>query len=176
MAILQDIIQAAAEHRTRLREAIGCVDAGLSRDVEGVPDALAGLYRIAAGTPRAIKDQTLMDIVPGYRLIHQSELADEITAFRTAYPKLVTHYPFLADYSSRYFTVDSNDGVVYTVDLQYGAAPISRNLDRFLETIRAFYLEGVYCLAPDGYLDYDVDREGQIGATLNPEYPYWIEG
>jgi hypothetical protein len=176
MTTLRDIITAAAKHRPTLPRAIGCADAGVLRDVDGVPDAIASVYEVAEGTPRQIEDQRVMDIVPGYRLIHKAELAAEITTFRAAYPDLTTHYPFLADYSSSYFTVDSIDGVVHTVDRECGVEPISRSLGRFLDTILACYAQEIYFLDADGYLEYDADKEGDVGAALNPEYPYWTEG
>jgi hypothetical protein len=170
---MQDIIIEASRQRPALPRAIGYAGAYPLRDVTGVPDPIAPIYRIAEGTLRGIEDQTLMDIVPGYRLIHQTELPSEIFAFRKAYPSLRTHYPFLADYSSCYYTIDSMDGVVYRVRLESDATPISDSLKHFLDTLLVFYRQTIYFCDAEGYLDYNTELEGKIGAVLNPRYEYW---
>ena len=49
------------------------------------------------------------------------------------------------------------------------------SLEKFLETICEFYKQGVYFLDSDGYLDYDMNREGIIGSAINPGVKYWTE-
>jgi len=169
---LKDVILAATRQRQSFAIAIGYSGKDYLVNTVDVPKVLSGLYAIAEGTPRCIKDQSVMDIVPGYRLIHRLELQDEIKAFRKAYPNLVTHSPFLADYSSCYYTVDS-EGVVYSVDSVHGAEAISKSLQIFLATVLDCYIRGAYFLDADGYLDYDPEFEGQIGSELNPDYQYW---
>lgn len=39
----------------------------------------------------------------------------------------------------------------------------------------AFYLSGVFHLDEEGFLDYDFEREGIIGAEYNPGIGYWSE-
>jgi hypothetical protein len=43
----------------------------------------------------------------------------------------------------------------------------------FLRTISAFYVYDVYFLDEDNYLDYDLEKEGIIGAKLNQGIDYW---
>ena len=43
------------------------------------------------------------------------------------------------------------------------------------ETIIAFYTENVFYLDDDGFLDYDFEKEGVIGAIHNPDIEYWLE-
>ena len=171
--LFSEILSLAIAQRPALAEAIGFSGTEARRDARGVPSEIAPLYRVASGTPRGIADQSVMDIVPGFRLIHQAELPTETASFRDAYPALGTLYPFLADYSSCYYAVDSADGTVLKVDVEFGATPISQNLEQFLKTVLVFYRQGVYFLDSDGYLDYDENMEGKIGAALNQGYAYW---
>jgi hypothetical protein len=39
--------------------------------------------------------------------------------------------------------------------------------------VRQCYADGIYFLDADGYLDYDFDKEGAIGARLNPGCEWW---
>ena len=48
-------------------------------------------------------------------------------------------------------------------------------IKKFFETICAFYQFNVYFLDTDGYLDYDLELEGTIGAEINLGIPYWLE-
>lgn len=41
--------------------------------------------------------------------------------------------------------------------------------------IIAFYHKDVFYLDEDGYLDYDFEKEGLIGAAYNPDIEYWME-
>ena len=45
----------------------------------------------------------------------------------------------------------------------------------FFKTMIAFYLSGVFHLDEEGFLDYDFEREGIIGAEYNPGIGYWSE-
>lgn len=49
------------------------------------------------------------------------------------------------------------------------------SVELFLKTIIAFYLKNVFYLDRDGFLDYDFEREGIIGAEYNPGIDYWTE-
>jgi hypothetical protein len=43
----------------------------------------------------------------------------------------------------------------------------------FFETICNFYVENIYFLDEDGYLDYDFERYGEVGKKYNPGIEYW---
>ena len=47
------------------------------------------------------------------------------------------------------------------------------NSEKFLETLCEFYKSNVYYLDSDGYLDYDFEKEGEIGAKINKNIDYW---
>ena len=49
------------------------------------------------------------------------------------------------------------------------------SVELFFKTIIAFYTQDVFFLDKDGYLDYDFEKEGIIGAAYNPGIDYWIE-
>ncbi|MDE6732737.1 MAG: hypothetical protein K2J77_07680 [Oscillospiraceae bacterium] len=49
------------------------------------------------------------------------------------------------------------------------------SVEDFWITTIAFYDEGVYFLAKDGYLNYNMDKESEIGEKYNPEISYCRE-
>jgi hypothetical protein len=173
--VFKRVLEAAIKQRPNLGPAIGFDPDRLPLDSGGVADELACMYRIAEGTRRDIEDQSAMDIVPGYRLIHRDELAEETDSFRRGYDDLPNHLPFLADYASCFYTVDIDTGLVHMVDPVFRAGPISDSLLSFWRTMLACYLEGAYGTDEDGFLACDDSREAEIGARLNPEYEFWTE-
>ena len=58
----------------------------------------------------------------------------------------------------------------------YDLVLLHKSLEEFLETICEFYKQGVFFLDDDGFLDYDMDKEGEVGALFNPDVAYWSEG
>ncbi len=155
---LKNIVRAAIKQRPEFKVTIGFSEKKLQHNIDTLPKSIVGLYNNVKGTLHGIENQALMDIIPGYRLIHVDELSSEIVKFRKTYPDLNTKIPFLADYASCYYTVDSINGAVYLIDREYNIKHISLTLEQFLKTILAFYEQGVYFLDDDGYLDYDFDE------------------
>ena len=52
------------------REHIKNTIAPVLRNLIDMPDIYYEIYELVGGTPRDIKDQALMDFIPGYRLIN----------------------------------------------------------------------------------------------------------
>lgn len=146
-----------------------------------IPVLFQTIYGRVSGTRRDIKHQQLMDFIPGYRLIHICELIEENNKFKSMYYNYtnIKLIPFLANYSSDFICYGKmNDGkeVIGIVTHDDNQFQIMHNSsEKFFETICAFYKENVYFLDTDGYLDYDFEKEGIIGAEINLNVDYWIE-
>ena len=166
---IEKIFEFAFKQRPKLKDSVGYRQ---SADLSGIPSQLHCIYQLAIGTNRNVKDQTVLDLIPGYRLIHISELADE----KKICGEMVQSddfFPFFADYSCRYIALNTPKGSVYRVSSDGGSELLSFSVATYLNTIEAFYSGGAYFLDSDGFLDYDFDKEGEIGAKLNPFIAYW---
>ena len=150
-----------------------------------VPEIYREIYSTFAGTPRDVKEQKLMDFIPGYRLIHIEELQVEYNAFmRTVGFDAICEnqmemvVPLLADYASNYICYvkkQDNTEAIFAYSTDEGFIEMHRSLERFFETIITFYKENVYFLDNNGFLDYDFEKAGAIGGKLNPGIKYWTE-
>lgn len=169
---IHEVIKIASKQRPEFANAIGFGD---PVDESVIPKPLDAVYSVASGTKESLTDQTLMDLIPGYRLIHIDELKDETKNFHDLYTDLNDFIPFMADYTSAYIAIDERDGSIYRVSPDYEEIKMAANLDKFWETVYQCYESETYFLDPDGYLDYDFDKEGEIGLSINPECRYWSE-
>ena len=152
---------------------------------QSVPEIFREIYSRFAGTHRNTEQQKLMDFIPGYRLIHIEELEDEYSALSRMMESYDLHknrievvIPLLADYSSDYICYvkkRDNTEAIFTYSPVDGLVEQHSSLERFFETIIAFYKENVYFLDDDGFLDYDFERAGVIGEKYNPGIRYWTE-
>ncbi|MBC2582896.1 SMI1/KNR4 family protein [Clostridium sp. DJ247] len=149
-----------------------------------IPRLYQVIYDNVSGTRRDIKNQKLMDFIPGYRLIHIDELLDE----KKSLDKMIASsngidneiiIPLLANYSSDFIcylrTVNGDEIIVNLFHDDCEVVLMHKSVEKFLETICEFYKENVYYLDDDGYLDYDIIKEGEIGAKLNNGVSYWLE-
>jgi len=141
-------------------------------------------YSKVSGTRRDIQKQELMDFIPGYRLIHISELNYEKKKLNKIYnyynnDKIQKIIPYLTNYSSDFICygkmTDGRDIVVSIMHDEQKLTLMHESIEKFFETICEFYKDNVYFLDTDGYLDYDVEREGEVGAKINENITYWIE-
>ena len=157
----------------------------LSRIMPVVPEVFWVIYQKVAGTYRNIENQKFMDFVPGYRLIHIEELESEYHNLLQMLPlddicesQIRTIMPLLADYSSCYICyVETNDNeeTIFHYSLNDGLQKMHTSVELFFKTIIVFYNQDVFYLDGDGFLDYDFEKEGVIGAECNPGIDYWIE-
>lgn len=145
-------------------------------------ELLQVIYGTIAGTRRNIANQ-LMDFTPGYRLIHIEELDYESKNLsryikQNMPPLFDTIIPILANLSSDYTclaVIDGKESIVKVLHDSDQIEIIHKDSTDFLQTLCAFYNEGVYFLDPQGFLDYDFIAEGAVGAKLNPQIKYWQE-
>jgi hypothetical protein len=178
-SLLHEVIELASRSRTGLADAIGLRRPDGSRAISharvSVPGSLQDIYAVAEGTRRDIADQSLMDIVPGYRLVHYDELDLTRRQFHSVWPELKDYVPFLADYSGCHYLLGTADGIVGHLDREEGFAKVSSSLEAFWKTVRQCYVDGVYFLDADGYLDSDYEKEGALGTRLNPGCEWWTD-
>lgn len=175
--------------RNGYRESLGIANPKwneiLSQTLPIVPKVFQSIYRNVSGTYANIENQKYMDFVPGYRLIHITELGKEYCALSQMLvaddicrSKIEPLIPLLADYSSCYIcyaVINNNAEVIFHYSPTEGLQKMHTSVESFLKTIIAFYLNGVFYLDKDGFLDYDFEKEGSIGAEYNPGVDYWIE-
>lgn len=176
--LFEQVVKKAISQRPNMEEAIGYyakVSEHLVTTDTFLPPVLSNMYRIVTGTLASIEDQSVMDIIPGLRLIHHAELQNETKKFTDMYTDLMFHVPFLADYSSCYVTVNTYDGAIYRVAPEYGTSKVALSLDAFWETVLTCYQNGAFFLDDEGYLDFDFEAEGRIGLRMNPNCEYWME-
>lgn len=149
-----------------------------------IPKLFRTIYSNVSGTERDIKEQELMDFTPGYRLIHISEIVDESDNIKNILidEKLYNNevlIPILGNYSSDYICYyKNNDGeeLICSLRNDSGELIVKHNSpEKFLETVCEFYVQGVYFLDSDGYLDYDMDKEHIVGSSINHGIAYWNE-
>jgi len=149
-----------------------------------MPSLFQITYSKVSGTRRDIQKQELMDFIPGYRLIHISELNYEKNTLNKIYnqcnnDKIQKLIPYLANYASDFICygkmADGRDVVVSIMHDEQQPILMHESIEKFYETICEFYKDNVYFLDADGYLDYDYKREGKIGAKINENINYWTE-
>jgi len=167
-----DVVASILGQRPGFKDAAGVASVKPSDDV---PPPLATIYAAADGTEQETEFQTDVDIVPGFRLIHRKELANETALFHQTYSGIEDFIPFLADDSSCYVAFNGGDGSVVRVAQEYGLSRVADTLDDFWTTVLACYEEGAYFLDEEGFLDYDFEKEGDIGLRINPNCSYWSE-
>lgn len=149
-----------------------------------IPKLFSAIYNNVSGTKRAINEQELFDFCPGYRLIHISELIKEsdniknILIDEKIYDNEVI-LPILANYSSDYICYYKNragEELICSLRNDSGELIVKHNSsEAFLITVCEFYKQGVYFLDSDGYLDYDIEKENEVGSIINSGITYWNE-
>lgn len=179
-ALFQEVLLLSSELRGQYVDTLGKpispnVDSllGAAWNAPKPPVLASTIYNRVLGTPHRIQDQKHMDFIPGFRLIHINELAE-------AYRSLGAPdgcFPILADYGGNFICllcdVSSKSEQIANLDRVEGLEIQHNTPEAFLETVRRFYLDKVYFLDSDGYLDFDFERQGAVGREVNPDLAYW---
>lgn len=149
-----------------------------------IPELFIVIYNKVSGTKRGIKEQKLMDFIPGYRLIHVSDLMmekknlDSILSDKDLIDNKII-LPVLANYSSDfiYYCINMKDEEKIYSLMHDSIDPvlIYDSPAKFFETVCEFYKQGVYLVDADGYLDSDINKESIVGSKINPGITYWTE-
>jgi hypothetical protein len=168
--IFLEFIALSAKLRSEYPSSLGNSFIGWENVIKTIEPNIPLIYKIiygkVSGTMRNIKNQTLMDFIPGYRLIHIQELEKEKTNLEGVlqyYESIegLTLLPILANYSSDFICYGrDNSGLekIYRVNHDDDLELLYESPEKFFKTICEFYKQGVYFLDQDGYLDYDFDR------------------
>ncbi|WP_379164127.1 hypothetical protein [Paenibacillus sp. sgz5001063] len=186
--LFQEFLQLSAGLRPGYIDSLGSGGAAGGPAISGiVPDApklLEAIYSQVSGTSSEEEEPSLVEFIPGYRLIHIQEYAQEVQVLRSileekGYSGGGTVLPILTNYGSDFICyLQSEDGTERICDLlhDYGDLVVMCDSpEKFLETLCEFYKQDVYFLDEEGYLDCDLVLEGEVGAALNPSANYWSE-
>ncbi|ETT54002.1 MULTISPECIES: SMI1/KNR4 family protein [Paenibacillus] len=148
------------------------------------PELLKAIYSTVSGTSSEEEEPSLIEFIPGYRLIHMDEYEEEMKVLAGILEEKGQHpdgviLPILTNYGSDFICYyKSADGVEQVCDLLHDFGDLIvmyDSPDKFLETLCEFYKQEVYFLDEEGYLDCDLVLEGEVGASLNPDAKYWSE-
>lgn len=152
------------------RQQISLIISPFFKETQEIPEIYFEIYELISGTSREIKNQKYMDFIPGYYLIQLTELPYILKSFQGK-PEYI---PILSNYSSDFICLSTVDNGIY---LSLHDDPeekiLHKNKIDFLKTVLAFYLQKVYFLDQDGFLESDDDKEDEIGALMNPNIAYW---
>lgn len=149
-----------------------------------VPELLKAIYSTVSGTSSEEEEPSLIEFIPGYRLIHIDEYEAEMKILagileEKGHQADGVILPILTNYGSDFICYyKSADGVERVCDLLHDFGDLIvmyESPEKFLETLCEFYKQEVYFLDEEGYLDCDLVKEGEVGAALNPDAKYWSE-
>lgn len=187
-AKFQEFLERSAQLRPGYPASLGKAPAEggavLAAWIPEVPGLLQAVYDTVLGTDSGEEDPSLVEFIPGYRLIHISEYGKELEMLsgilqEKGYTGGGVVLPLLTNYGSDYICYHkTEDGKERICDLlhDYGDLVVMYDSpDTFLETLCEFYKQEVYFLDEEGYLDCDLVMEGEVGAALNPGAAYWSE-
>lgn len=86
----------------------------------------------------------------------------------------------MANYAGDYFyyveNVEGESGISIFLHDEGTLKLVYHTPEKHLKTIIEMYKQHAYYLDNDGYLDYDFQKEGSIGLSLNPGVTYWRMG
>lgn len=148
------------------------------------PELLKAIYNTVSGTSSEEEEPSLIEFIPGYRLIHINEYEAEMKILAgilegKGHQVDGVILPILTNYGSDFICYyKSADGVERVCDLLHDFGDLIvmyESPEKFLETLCEFYKQEVYFLDEEGYLDCDLVKEGEVGAALNPDAKYWSE-
>ncbi|MDQ0194133.1 hypothetical protein [Paenibacillus wynnii] len=183
----QEYLNLSAQLRPDYISSLGTSEDGQNTITNLLPETpllLKAIYSTVSGTSSEEEEPSLIEFVPGYRLIHIDEYAQQMKVLSQILEEkgheadgLVL--PILTNYGSDFICYyRSADGVERVCDLLHDFGDLVvmyESPEKFLETLCEFYKQEVYFLDEEGYLDCDLVKEGEVGAELNPEAKYWSE-
>lgn len=182
----QEYLKLSADLRPDYIASLGKGDneAKITATFQEAPDLLKAIYSIVSGTSSEEEEPSLIEFIPGYRLIHIDEYEAEMKILagileEKGHQADGVILPILTNYGSDFICYyKSADGVERVCDLLHDFGDLIvmyESPEKFLETLCEFYKQEVYFLDEEGYLDCDLVKEGEVGAALNPDAKYWSE-
>ena len=182
----QEYLKLSAELRPDYIAGLGKGDneAKITSVFPETPALLKAIYNTVSGTSSEEEEPSLIEFIPGYRLIHINEYEAEMKILAGILEEKGHQVdgvilPILTNYGSDFICYyKSADGVERVCDLLHDFGDLIvmyESPEKFLETLCEFYKQEVYFLDEEGYLDCDLVKEGEVGAALNPDAKYWSE-
>jgi DNA-directed RNA polymerase subunit F len=182
----QEYLKLSAELRPDYIASLGQGDneAKITSVFPETPALLKAIYNTVSGTSSEEEEPSLIEFIPGYRLIHINEYEAEMKILAgilegKGHQVDGVILPILTNYGSDFICYyKSADGVERVCDLLHDFGDLIvmyESPEKFLETLCEFYKQEVYFLDEEGYLDCDLVKEGEVGAALNPDAKYWSE-
>jgi DNA-directed RNA polymerase subunit F len=182
----QEYLKLSAELRPDYIASLGKGDneAKITSVFPETPALLKAIYNTVSGTSSEEEEPSLIEFIPGYRLIHINEYEAEMKILAGILEEKGHQVdgvilPILTNYGSDFICYyKSADGVERVCDLLHDFGDLIvmyESPEKFLETLCEFYKQEVYFLDEEGYLDCDLVKEGEVGAALNPDAKYWSE-
>lgn len=175
MTLLGRFLEFSDVVRPGYSESLGISSEALFRTatatLPGFSENLGLIYREVLGTSSGSCSEGLVDFVPGYRLLHLSELAVAAARARQAFPEAEGAVPFLENYAGDFWGL-TESGVW---SLMHDDAPVSHvhaSIELMLETHAEVYASGGYLLEK-GLLAANADTLLVIGRRMNPGLGYW---
>ncbi|WP_339268839.1 hypothetical protein [Paenibacillus sp. FSL R5-0470] len=182
----QEYLKLSADLRPEYIASLGKGDneAKITAIFPEAPELLKAIYNTVSGTSSEEEEPSLIEFIPGYRLIHINEYEAEMKILAGILEEKGHQVdgailPILTNYGSDFICYyKSADGVERVCDLLHDFGDLIvmyESPEKFLETLCEFYKQEVYFLDEEGYLDCDLVKEGEVGAALNPDAKYWSE-
>ncbi|HEY4430353.1 MAG TPA: hypothetical protein VGN87_04870 [Paenibacillus sp.] len=182
----QEYLKLSADLRPDYMASLGKGDneAKITAIFPEAPELLKAIYSTVSGTSSEEEEPSLIEFIPGYRLIHIDEYEAEMKILagileEKGHQADGVILPILTNYGSDFICYyKSADGVEHVCDLLHDFGDLIvmyESPEKFLETLCEFYKQEVYFLDEEGYLDCDLVKEGEVGAALNPDAKYWSE-
>ncbi|MBY3622927.1 SMI1/KNR4 family protein [Acinetobacter sp. CUI P1] len=182
----QEYLKLSADLRSDYIASLGKSDneAKITAIFPEAPELLKAIYSTVSGTSSEEEEPSLIEFIPGYRLIHIDEYEAEMKILAGILEEKGHQVdgvilPILTNYGSDFICYyKSADGVERVCDLLHDFGDLIvmyESPEKFLETLCEFYKQEVYFLDEEGYLDCDLVKEGEVGAALNPDAKYWSE-
>jgi hypothetical protein len=154
----------------------------LSENFDEIPKLHSVIYSAVSGTRYDDENESLKDLIPGFRLIHIEEMAGEVETLneilsqdgREDYKSQgIKFYPLLNNYSSDYGCVmkrsDGSERFAFIPHDELIAVEFHDSTTKFLRTQCEFYKQGAYFLDDDGFFESDPDKEDAIAAKVNAD-------
>lgn len=134
------------------------------------PELLKAFYSTVSGTSSEEEEPSLIEFIPGYRLIHINEYEAEMKILagileEKGHQADGVILPILTNYGSDFICYHkSADGVERVCDLLHDFGDLIvmyESPEKFLETLCEFYKQEVYFLDEEGYLDCDLVKRAK---------------
>lgn len=178
LALFLQFLSESSKLRPLYLKSLGRADG--TYHIDYLPDSLKDIYLTVNGTDYELEDQTCMDFLPGFLLIHVEEYSYHKDTLNRMLDQNEYYFPFLVDYGSSYYALKSNihgnDCGVYLI------SPCEPEPQLLFHSMGQLYQFGIICyeqnafkIDEDGYLDVDFDLKFEIAQNICSDISYWSD-